>query len=119
MISKELLSKVINKEVFSFFNTVEGDRGQSIRENEITIVLNNGSRTYFNIYELAHKCKIWAYNQGYILKSFYTLKQGYAIIETSTGKDEIIDAKISFTECEAIFKACEWILKRKEINEKK
>ena len=106
MISKELLSKVLREEV-----------NNDIRiENSII----NFSYKYIgyaeiNIYELAYKCKEWAY------KNFK-----YTIIEYAGGV-EVIDADenmvfqinnlehplVIFSQ-KFIFKACQWILDNKD-----
>jgi len=106
MISKELLSEVLNVKVISI----------EVYTNGVDYYEEHGSTIHINIHELTHKCKEWALTQNYIIKSFISDK-GYAIIETKVGKDEIIDLKISNTEPEAIFKACQWILENKETNE--
>lgn len=77
-----------------------------------------------NIYELAHKCKEWAWNQeSYQIQSmfihleFKTAKElseipkCQAIVCNEHGKFvDFFDAK---TEPEAIFQACQWILDNK------
>ena len=115
MISKELLSAVLglhcgiksikNSEVIYWFDCIG-----EIREHSI------------NIYELAHKCKEWAYTNKYRLSSSQhrlNTKQEYYINNqiasyfcsvyyiTNDDSDIQIDAN---TEPEAIFKACQWIL---------
>lgn len=112
MISKELLGEVLNKEV-SIWDKYE------IKGNvlEIGIHLPSGGRFYkeVNIYELAHKCKEWAYENNYYIYSIFTFAgEGSAYIT----KDENISKHLSsFSgdyEPEAIFKACQWILDNKE-----
>lgn len=67
---------------------------------------------YMSIYEFAHKCKEWAFDKGFVLKSYK--KQGalsgtyhYAI-----DINENVAEWLSNTEQEAIFKACEWIMEQ-------
>ena len=73
-----------------------------------------------NIYELAHKCKEWAYNQNYQLRSSYkSFEMGEAWCEViARAPDNDIFLLMSNTgadtEAEAIFQACEWILNKKE-----
>ena len=118
MISKELLSAVL------------GISLQNIRYNDTTNLykifkedlFNWGDGSYgrwsnleVNIYELAHKCKEWAYSQGYILFSKIRLNSSLASCYFDTmGKhdyeDEYHNDFRAETESEAIFKACEWIL---------
>lgn len=70
--------------------------------------------SYINIYEFAHKCKVWAHNKGYMLntviltadnKTWYC-EDDYRKTRT-TWKDD--------SEPLVIFKACEWILNNKPL----
>lgn len=116
MISKELLSKVlgiadcrVNQMIgttLEYYSSIKGWRK-------------------INIYELAHKCKEWAWNtQNYQISSmfinleFKTAKelseapQCQANMWNDNGEFAgYFDAK---TEPEAIFKACKWILDNKD-----
>jgi len=56
-----------------------------------------------NRYELAHKCKEWAYKNKFSISSAKTLHDGW--IAEITGQ---VMFKAS-TEPEAVFKACNWI----------
>ena len=70
-----------------------------------------------NIYELAHKCKEWAVEQGYHINSKCYEIGGLACITDNQGGMEILGCMETFhanTEPEAIFKACEWILENKD-----
>ena len=105
--SKELLSEVFGREVSEIKNTCT--------DKEIVIIAYfDGFRQAFtmNIYELAFKCKEWAFDKGFVLKSYK--KQGalsgtyhYAI-----DINENVAEWLSNTEQEAIFKACEWIMEQ-------
>ena len=109
--SKELISEVLSKEV--------EEEERFIDSNSLTYV-NSGVYEDINIYELAHKCKEWALSEGYIIevgvhptiKKDRSDKDYFYKITTDRGQriiskfDEIIK-----TEPEAIFKACELILK--------
>lgn len=119
MISKELLSKVLDNEVpyqvkvhkiiiknnsLNYFYNSKDSGGGLFEANE-----------YVNIYELAHKCKEWAYSQGYILFSKIRLNSSLAscYFDTMGKHDYEEDYHNDFraeTESEAIFKACQWIL---------
>ena len=119
MINKELLSKVLDNEVpyqvkvhkiiiknnsLNYFYNSKDSGGGLFEANE-----------YINIYELAHKCKEWAYSQGYILFSKIRLNSSLASCYFDTmGKHDYEDGYHNDfraeTESEAIFKACEWIL---------
>ena len=103
--NKELLSEVLGIDV----NEVKG-----IEANTpiCGCVHSDGWYDEINIYELAHKCKEWAFDKGFVLKSYK--KQGalsgtyhYAI-----DINENVAEWLSNTEQEAIFKACEWIMEQ-------
>ena len=100
MISKELLSEVLSAKVEKFY--IDG----TVLKYYASVDLIIGISQSINIYELAHKCKEWAYNKGYVIFSSVQLN-GWAVF-IQTDKDGII---VSFEgiEHEAIFKACEWI----------
>ncbi len=98
MISHELFSKVTGIDVISGF----GADGYSDYHHISS----------WNIYELAYKCKEWATKQDRAIfsgslvgeKGFYCDVKIYggSTVHITTNQD---------TEPEAIFKACEWILK--------
>ena len=111
MISKELLSVVL------------GIPSQHIRYNDTTNLYEIFKEDLFNwsdgsygrwgnleinIYELAHKCKEWAVNLGYIL---YSTVHGYeCYIDSRSFIDNTPIRFLAESEPEAIFKACQWIL---------
>jgi len=66
----------------------------------------------YNIYELAHKCKEWAfYNGGYEVSSLFRDYGGQIGVASITqGTYKILFSDHEYTEPEAIFKACQWIL---------
>ena len=107
MISKELMSEVLNLNITYIErcnNSIVYKISVYDREEEV------------NIYELAHKCKEWAFIRGYKIESkinedscqSHTIKRSYLCDE---------DWAICFcceTEPEAIFKACQWVLNNKD-----
>ncbi len=103
MISNELLSKVLKTEV------------------KALELWNDNSIRYFapkdyiiNIYELANKCKEWALNlDEYSIESGLTWGEGYVNLfgRYSCSDSEPDEIFVEDTEPEAIFKACEYILK--------
>ena len=128
MISKELLSKVLENEVpyqvkvhkiiiknnsLNYFYNSKDSGGGLFEANE-----------YINIYELAHKCKEWALDNRWIISTMPMLTEKKWRNRSvrlshfySAGKDMYLDG-ISHngrieadTETEAIFKACDYILK--------
>ena len=118
MISKELLSKVLDNEVpyqvkvhkiiiknnsLNYFYNSKDSGGGLFEANE-----------YINIYELAHKCKEWAIGEhGLSLHSFPCHDDTYTCeiykFHKSTGY-VIVDWFNCLSENKAIFKACQWIL---------
>ena len=108
MISRELLSKVLDKRCskVGMFGTTYIEYTWSSPPNYVD--------SRINIYELEHKCKKW------VLKDTgYSMCSGLARSVHSTEKNKIGDgmcqvgANFFFadTEPEAVFKACEYIVK--------
>ena len=68
----------------------------------------NDCRSDIDIHRVAHKCKEWALNLGYILSSTVHGYECYI-----DGRSFIDNTPVRFlaeSEPEAIFKACQWIL---------
>lgn len=121
IISKELLSEVLGKKVSKI-----GKAGY-INDLDIGFVDGNRYSSYdlcINIYELAHKCKEWALNKGYRLLSGFDEKEyenspdieyscivNHIYCEGGCRSDNNFN---SYSEPEAVFKACQWILNNKE-----
>lgn len=98
--SKELLSEVLNlKRIDNIY----------IEDNLLYFCELNKP---INIYELAHKCKEWAWDNGWIVKSG-TTKSGFdcEVWGYTFDKRKRLDGE---SEPEAIFKACQWILDNKD-----
>ena len=111
MISKELLSEICQTNLMSLgkLEVVGSDICLYDCSMQPDIYM------CWNIYELAHKCKEWAYSQGYILFSKIRLNSSLASCYFDTmGKHDYEDGYHNDfraeTESEAIFKACQWIL---------
>lgn len=110
--SKELLSEVLDKGKGSI-TKIEYNPSKTIVEYEQLERYWNS----INIYELAHKCKEWARRHSYFILSQpddnETSLEYYAVIDTFI--DGVYTSNIfncrEESEPEAIFKACEWILK--------
>jgi len=108
MNSKELLSAVLNKKVKEVH---EGSY-----KNEINYTIATGEYYCINIHELAHKCKEWAYEQEFILHIKRTGEIEYKLTVESLNINKVYFLQQIFyskTELQAIFEACEWILKCK------
>lgn len=76
-----------------------------------------------NVHELAYNCKIWAFTRGYELMSG-TIDEGNGelIFECSlynksaeTKEEYILSTFEGYSEPEAIFKACQWILENYKV----
>ena len=104
MISTELLGEVV---IGSY---PQDDRVPDLIRNEIQW-FNSVDWEYqrLNMYELTHKCKEWALENGYELYS-----SSIGICDIFNNDFENKGAHIAGTEPEAIFKACQWILDNKE-----
>lgn len=110
MINKELLSEVLKVDIRKINNsTLDG--------NLYYYKTFVKCKSKINIYELAHKCKEWAYKCGYIIDSGYHKHHINCFKAHFYGwVNENIDTEtelVATTEMEAIIKACEWILKQK------
>lgn len=128
-ISKELLSEVLfggrvqitgfgingAKLDYSLYCSINEKDGTEFNKDipDNYYVKKSNIYEYINIYELAHKCKEWAFNKGYSISIHQSEISGY-IAEIHCGWS-VIDFHNKF-EPEAIIKACEYILR--EINEK-
>jgi len=110
MISKELLSEVLNTKATGEY-TISSD----VMEYEIDAPNTITKRDYFeiNVYRLAHKCKEWAMKEHCLWCVSYVTNIG-ATCKTYNGLEENDQMFIENTEPEAIFKACQWILDNKD-----
>jgi len=113
-ISKELLSKVLDKKITSI--TVNGVN--VFYENKASKEINNTGG--INIHELAHKCKEWVKNINnpngdgkFNLQSGVSLRSCDCHIFINNTFCQIFEAK---TETEAIFKASQWMLDNQKSN---
>lgn len=108
MISKELLGEVLGKYI---------SECGLYSDNEIVYDMNVSEkyfdREYINVYELAHKCKEWALNRNRMIYSFpFKHFNGKLLWNSEVRFNNTIHHATfkGYTEPEAIFKACEWIL---------
>ena len=103
MISKELLSEVINKNILSCEFDIYGN---------IDYKVVNDYGSCINIYELSHKFKEWAYNKGYMMKieNHYSNSIQIRIRKPATNSMYKEPWKKTFkNEIEGIITVCEWI----------
>jgi hypothetical protein len=121
-ISKELLREVLKIPTVSAVGTIDYWNCLIFYS---TPCINIRDEHSINIYELAHKCKEWAFKNEYELNSGYLT---HGILYPSKPSHQIrcdVSYKLADTlqtyrvwentEPEAIFKACQWILDNKEI----
>jgi len=112
MISNKLLSKVLKTELMGY----EVLESALDKHNlyHINYYIKGMTKGYFiNIYELAHKCKEWARDIGFTFKIEFS-KRGVSLMFYGDIKNPY---NVADTEPEAIFKACEWILKQEPKND--
>lgn len=101
-ISKELLSEVLN-------HTVILEIDIDFEDSKVGYLLDNKNWYFINIYVLAHKCKEWAFKQGYSYLGNKGLINIYSKTETIVA---IMDENVvNWFDVYIDFKACEWILK--------
>jgi len=108
MISRELLLEL------KLFDSIENREWNfEINGNTLKVIYNitncfSGNWFTINIYELAHKCKEWAYNKGYEIVSLAHMiriyKNGYEVYYTNS----------TLFDLDMFFKACQWILDNKK-----
>ena len=115
MISKELLSKVLEYKVFDVLTERLPNNCLFYRTNdEATIRRYSPYLPSINIYELAHKCKEWASINSYALESSVHMQPKRSSVAGCQihwrYETEDLPYFEADTEPEAIFKACEWIL---------
>lgn len=102
----EITRLVPNKNYIEYTSEVTGNPYNYITHDKISV------------YELAHKCKEWAYSQGYIISSGLTPvlgvnKDGWAeVFSSSTPLDGKLHTFKQLSEPKAIFKACQWLLEQ-------
>jgi hypothetical protein len=106
MISKELLIKVLKRDVSNVGGCYTSySTSFCYAEADDIKCINN--------YELANMCKEWAYEQGYIINSRHdntpALWEAYINLSLTVSHSEVANS-----EPEAIFKSCEWILKKEK-----
>jgi len=132
MISKELLSEVFEENVISIDYTIDNNLTFTSYDNMWS---GEYTKHVINIYELAHKCKEWAYKLGYNLISgmadtaydgdscipeysmvcIVNLRCGHHSYNSKFDKEDwSLDYEFGAdTEPYAIFKACQLVLENK------
>lgn len=111
-ISTELISSVLIKETRHLtYDTVY------VEDNFIIFSYDDEYQFEVNIYEFTYKCKEWALSKGYILSSNNYINGGCCQIIQRNGEEcpecgesSTFNYIHSFTEIEAVIKACEWLM---------
>jgi len=112
-ISKELLSAVFGQEVTKI-KAIETKWDMqvlpfwSLEESRIDGSLNE-KHFYLALETIAHKCKEWAFKEGYTLLSEYSEPSSCGIY-LKDDCDHEINGFIMKTEVEAIIEASQWVL---------
>lgn len=112
--SKELLSAIFNKPIGTITEVSFDNQRNRIEYQELKRYWES-----INIYELAHKCKEWAFEQGYelfsrILSNDHQMTGNCLVIRVESDPETVLKITNGSTEPEAIFLACNWILENKE-----
>ena len=119
---ENIISKEILSELKLFDNIENRDWKYEVNGNTLKVVYNitncfEGNWFTINIYELAHKCKEWAFKQGYELRNGRNIEVEQELCYFCEYKHKRQldyydgDYFLANTEIESIFKACEWIRK--------
>ena len=113
MISKRLLKEIVNEEIIGNDpESIDHICGKAVAYQTPTIVIGR-----YNVYQLANKCKEWAFEKKKeTIQSLKTYQDGKQIwyATTTTYFEAAMDGFYAETEPEAIFKACEWLIDNKK-----
>ncbi len=118
MISKELLSEVINRKCIKILDIDnENSLNYMLPEQIVIEYVEKNIIHRINIYELSNKCKVWAFNKGYALyikirPDILDLKDvdHFYVVQIGTGSDKTARQFHADSEPEAIFEACSYIM---------
>ena len=109
MISKELLSEVLHKDIYNNKILEFGYRNKST----IWVRTTMANDFVINIYELAHKYKEWAWSLNFDLQvKRHKNDAFYCVIDERN--ITFHKSKWGVNEQETIFKACQWIFDNKD-----
>jgi len=108
MISKELLEAVLG---YPISNT------NPYRSNNYIIFRVHSIRQKINIYELAHKCKEWAYKEGHPVTTFMANNITHFRCSKEDYEKRVYEKRVygeEANEIDGVFEICQWILDNKE-----
>ena len=113
--SKELISKVLKVKVSDSKDFCLCLENSNIEYGKVEKYGTN--RENINIYELAHKCKKWAFKQGYelfsrILSNDNQRRGNCLVIRVESDPETVLTISNAETEPEAIFKATSYIMEQ-------
>ena len=121
MISKELLSEVLKDKLKEEYNGSYDficNGVVNLERNEVSSTLgfyDSELDFFINIYELAYKCKEWAYENNYYVYSTPSFAlEGVAYIVEDNNIGKRLKTLQLGSEVEAVIQACEWILNSKD-----
>ena len=111
MISEELISEVLR--LYPQYSNSDFCSGNiQIKQYSIHFEVNKSYMTQLNVYEFAHKCKKFAYDNGYILYSKpHKNNRGFCKILNNKKR---MYSKFSDNEINAIMNCAQWILDNKD-----
>lgn len=121
MISRKLIELILGDDNYQQrFKFIDPEYAEKQNNNYIQYRYDPVTQDYINInaYQLAHKCKKWAFKQGYQLSSMIggwyedNAYWTYECFITDASQNSIMYIEAD-SEFEAIFKACDWILENK------
>lgn len=126
IISKELLGEVLELKAIKIGRVLTS--GQFSYGNRQEFYYDDGCDTIheiINIHELAHKCKEWAWKEGFIMATYKSQSSGWltdlfymdkeGISDHEYGDDGFIQTFNQWVKNEnSDIKACQWILENKE-----
>lgn len=118
MISKELLSEVLNFDsIYNVENGVTSCRNvTAFATIKITYFIGKEDEPKYkhvNVHELAHKCKEWAVKKGYVLIEYPLIVKIHKEGEIEA-TESISDLTTTLHAPLRVFEACQWILERKD-----
>ena len=116
MISEKLLLEVFENKCKPMYET-NGILYYMNNEFQSDVVGYMMTQRNINIYELAHMCKMWAYNlDEYVVESGLANGDSYVNVfgRYACSEDFPLFQSSKDTEPESIFAGCKWILEQKE-----
>lgn len=105
----ELIKQILEDDTIENFKIL--DRIIKYDRYDLDVIVKD---CQINIYEFAHKCKIWALKNGFYIESKLMEFEARARLYNSSPYSDLVKWKDDKTEPKAILKACEYIFKEKK-----